>query len=216
MSRRASGFTLLEVLVSVAIFALLAVGAYAVLNQAQQAQAQLDGRAERLAEVQRAINALQQDLEQLALRPTRDEFGDSSPLLKADGSDPEHSSMTFTRSGWRNPIGLPRSSLQHLTWRMDQGKLRREYSLFTDRSPQTPLRGGVMLTRVKSMSLKFLADGDASRSTDWQTSWPANALDKKDTSVPRAAEVSLELVDFGVITRIFRLPETDESEHKKR
>lgn len=215
-ARRQTGFTLLEVLVSVAIFALLAVGAYTVLDQAQQAQAQLDKRSVRLNEVQRAFTLMARDVEQLALRPTRDEFGDPTPLLRADGSGPEESYFTFTRSGWRNPLGLPRGSLQHLSWRLEKGRLKREYSLFTDRAAQTPKRGGTVLAGVKTMNLRFLATADGLGGNNWQTSWPKDTTNRADKTVPRALEVTLDVEGMGEVTRLFRLPEVVKDDTAKK
>lgn len=194
---------------SVAIFAFLAAGAYAVLDQALQAQAQADAKLKRLSEVQRAMALLQRDVEQLALRPTRDEYGDPSPLFRADGRDEDQSFFRFTRGGWRNPLSLPRSGLQYLSWRLDKGKLRRDYALYADRTSQTPNRGGVVLTGVVAMKLRMLAaaEGPLAGKGEWREAWPKDELNKKDTSVPRALEVSLELKDMGTLVRVLRLPE---------
>ncbi|MBI2381368.1 MAG: type II secretion system minor pseudopilin GspJ [Gammaproteobacteria bacterium] len=207
--RAQAGFTLLEVLVAVAIFAFLASGAYAVMEQALKAREQMEVKLARLAEVQRVLAMLQRDVEQLALRPSRDEFGDPNPLFRADGHDDQKSYFRFTRGGWRNPLGLPRSGLQYVGWRLDKGRLRREYALYTDRAAQTPLRGGVMLKGVESLSLRMLeqADKQAGGKGQWRDAWPKDETNKRDATVPRALEITLEMKDMGRIVRVLRLPE---------
>ena len=55
IKRRSTGFTLIEVLVAIAIFASLSVGAYQVLNQVQRSNEVSIERSERLKELQRAL-----------------------------------------------------------------------------------------------------------------------------------------------------------------
>lgn len=66
-----AGFTLIEVLVAIAIFASLSVGAYQVLNQVQRSNEISAERTARLAELQRAMVIMDADFRQMALRQFR-------------------------------------------------------------------------------------------------------------------------------------------------
>lgn len=73
------GFTLIEVLVAIAIFASLSVGAYQVLNQVQRSNELSLERNERLKTLQRALVFLNNDFRQMALRKTRTNGEDPHP-----------------------------------------------------------------------------------------------------------------------------------------
>lgn len=59
-----AGFTLIEMLVALAIFAVIGAAGFAVLDQALRAQRQTDGRLERLAEIQRTMHVVTLDFAQ--------------------------------------------------------------------------------------------------------------------------------------------------------
>lgn len=71
-----AGFTLLEVLVAIAIFSVMAVMAYEGLRNFLAARTLLENRTNAFHARVRGFAQLQQDLEQLVARPVRDELGD--------------------------------------------------------------------------------------------------------------------------------------------
>ncbi|MDF5565276.1 type II secretion system minor pseudopilin GspJ, partial [Vibrio parahaemolyticus] len=66
--QRVKGFTLIEVLVSIAIFASLSVAAYQVVSQVQRSNALSQERTQRLNEIQRAMVMMDNDFRQMAMR----------------------------------------------------------------------------------------------------------------------------------------------------
>ena len=72
-----AGFTLLELLVAVAIFAVVGTLALSGYTQLQKQSEYAEQRLERTREVQRAVQTLAQDLEQAEPRPVREPLGES-------------------------------------------------------------------------------------------------------------------------------------------
>ena len=102
------GFTLLELLVALAIFGLLAAMSYSGLHAVLQQQLYTEQAAERLGALQKLYLIMQRDIEQIVARTVRDEFGDAQlPVVGGDA-------LQFTRGGWRNPAGRQRSTLQRV------------------------------------------------------------------------------------------------------
>ncbi len=101
-----AGFTLIEVLVAIAIFASLSVGAYQVLNQVQRSNEISAERTARLAELQRAMVIMDADFRQMALRQFRtDGEAPSEQILQWKESllDSDQHGLLFVRLGWHNP-----------------------------------------------------------------------------------------------------------------
>lgn len=201
--RRAGGFTLLELLVALAIFAVLATIAYGALNSVLTARRQVEAKGERLAALQTALMVMERDVEEAVPRGVRDELGDRQPALLGGGTGTMV--LTLTRDGWRNPLGLARSTLQRVAYVVDGGQLRRESWSVLDRAPDTVPYDEVLLDKVTAVDVRFFgADGQ------WSAFWPPQSTTGQaaalDVPPPRAVEVSLDLSDFGRITRLFRVP----------
>lgn len=193
---RAAGFTLLELLVALAIFAIMSVMAYAGLSGVLNGRERVLQSLERTAALQKAYVRLRNDLQQLRARPSRDPYGEAQPALALlpDGS------LEFTRSGWRNPLNQPRSALERVAYRLDaEGRLLRTSWQAVDRAQNAPVTEAAVLADVEDLRWRFL-DGE-----EWREAWPiatgsgAPALD----AVPRAVEVAITLKDLGEVRLLF-------------
>ena len=124
-----TGFTLLELVVVMAIFAVLSVMAYGGLANILTARTQVAQSLERTAALQKGYLRLRNDFQQLRARPARDNYGTPQPALQADRGVVE-----FTRGGWRNPLALPRSALERVAYRLEDGRLLRSSWRVLDRA----------------------------------------------------------------------------------
>lgn len=114
-----AGFTLVEMLVALTIFALLAAAGVGILRASVDTQSAVDNRLTEVATIGRLHSLLASDLGQAVLRSTRGPGGER-PAFVGDGR-----SMQLVRAGWSNPDGDSRSSLQRVEWRIEQGGLAR-------------------------------------------------------------------------------------------
>lgn len=189
---KAGGFTLVELLVAVAVFAILAGAAYAALDRMSAAYAAHRDRAEDFQALQMAVARLDMDLRQLTDRPVRTDDG----LLPALAGG--RFSFEGTRAGWSNPANLPRSSLQRIYWRVEDEQLVRRAWPVTDRVANTPALGGPLLDGVRQFDWRYLDGAGA-----WQEQWPVAG--EQPNALPRAVEYRLELADGREIRRLIPL-----------
>ncbi len=212
------GFTLLELMIAIMMFAMISTAAFKLFESVSKAQQVTDGILERLDVLQRAQLIIEKDLFQLSPRSIRDEFGDRQPAVKAPASGGQV--VEFTRSGWRNPLNEIRSDLQRVQYELDEGKLIRSYWRMLDRAPDPVQIRQVLLEQVHRVSLRFLDE-----KKNWRSTWPPEkaetpdkfqvqvkpsaAESKQDNSsmMPYAIELTVQHHDFGKMTTI--LPVSD-------
>ena len=214
MSRVNAGFTLIEVLIALAITAFVAAVAYSSLSTAMLAVESTRTTAQRTYEMNRAWMIISRDLRQFVARPVRDEFGQVEPAMA--GGAAARFALSFTRGGWHNPNGLPRSNLQRVNYRVEDGALWRDTYPVLDRAPETQAQQVRLLEGVEVLELVFLGDlGAAERegrgltldTRGWQASWVADtSAPDLELSPPVALEIRLELEDLGELRRIYALP----------
>ncbi|MDX1335735.1 MAG: type II secretion system minor pseudopilin GspJ [Gammaproteobacteria bacterium] len=195
------GFTLLELLVAISIFGLLSVIAYSGLSSVLNTRQALDEHMERLAEIQRTNLFLTADLRQVVKRGIRDEYGDlQNPLISNElNSDITSRLIELTRSGHPNPLGVTRSNLQRVAYRLEENTLYRLSWTELDRDPESLPYEVELCTDVTDLSFRFLDDQQ-----EWHEQWPP-LEGAATTALPRGVELILELEDWGEIRRLYTL-----------
>ncbi|QHO87567.1 type II secretion system protein GspJ [Klebsiella michiganensis] len=192
MIQRARGFTLVEMLLALAILAALSVAAVTVLQNVMRADTLTRDKGGRMQALQLTFRQMAADFSQIIPRRSRD----SASLFFAGrfqlGSDDW--AIAFSRNGWPNPLGiLPRSEIQNVSYRLRGDRLER---LSYDQ--QDPLPGSlptvtVMQRNVQAFRLRFYASGR------WQDEW------QQTQTLPQGLEVTLTLEQSGEIRRLFLL-----------
>jgi general secretion pathway protein J len=198
-TRPAAGFTLLELLVALAIFSLVAVMSYDGLKMVLNTQAAVEIQADALAELQKVYLLVQRDIEQVVPRPVRDEYGDEQPALTGEDA------LQLTRGGWSNPAGRLRSSLQRVGYAFEDRQLVRYSWAVLDRAQDSEPQRQVLMGDVEEMTIRYLTANN-----EWEQRWP-NPLAVADgnvpaTGLPKAVEITLNHERFGPLLWLFRLP----------
>ncbi len=150
--RRTQGFTLIEILVAVGIFAVIGLVSGHMLGRVIDVSERSEARAERLYELQRAIQLMERDLLQISNRTIRDEYGDSQASLMTGMAG----GLEFSRLGWRNPLAIARSDVQRMRYALVDGELRREFWSVLDRAQDSLPHTQRLLGDVNAMELKYL------------------------------------------------------------
>ena len=193
------GFTLLEVLIAVAIFVIVGALAMGGYNELVKQSEIVESSNARTRAVQRAVQRLVQDFATLEPRPVREPLGETfQPALRADARTEQL--VDLTHAGWANPAGVPRSTLQRVRYRLDEdGRLRRDYWYVLDRTLSGEPASSVLIDRVERVGLRFM---DTNRR--WHEQWPPLGYSGPDLMRlrPIAVEITLELEDWGTITRL--------------
>lgn len=197
--QRQTGFTLLELLVALAVFSLVSLMAYTGLRTVLQSKQQTEQRAARMQQLQTAVLMLERELGQMVPRAIRDEYGDEQPVLRTSDYGPIR--LEFTHGGWRNPTASDRSSLQRVAYGVEDEQLIRLSWSVLDRAQDSAPYRAVLLDGVRELNLRYM-DNDRA----WQTQWPPPTYTPGDPlPLPLAVEVTLTLKDLGEIRRIFPL-----------
>lgn len=195
---RRNGFTLIEVLVALALFGILSALAFMTVNQTLANSDMLNERMDRLQAIQRTMRFLASDLMQAAPRPVRDELGQTQ--LNALRSDLLSGyALEVSHGGWSNPAGLPRGTLQRSAYRIEDEQLLRVHWNVMDRTYGNEPLVTVLLDDVLGLNFRFLQLTD-----EWTETWPPQGTQGASlvTARPRAVEIVLTLPDEGEIRRV--------------
>jgi general secretion pathway protein J len=202
MSKRFSdGFTLIEVLVAMAIFGVMTTLAYMSLGQTFVSADILTKRMDRLQSIQRTIRYLSNDLASAAPRPVRSDVGDTYlPAFMVSAAN--DFALAVTHGGWPNPAGLPRSTQQRSVYLLEDGKLFRIYYTVLDSTYSNNAISTEILDGVESLEFRMIQDN-----SEVTNQWPPAGVQGAgaDRLRPRAVEIILTLESEGEIRRIIEV-----------
>ena len=199
MSRN-KGFTLVELLVALAIFALMSGFAYRGLNEMLEARVALQKESRKWRDVALAVGRLERDLG--AVLPRRVLGASGTPLaplssaLEANSGTP---GLSLTRAGnalLENTLSSP----QRVAWRLRENTLERLSWSGADAAPREQPVAVAVLAPVSGLAFRFLDP----KSLEWRTTWalPGTA----DETLPAAVEATITLASGERVVRLVDLP----------
>jgi len=186
-----SGFTLVEVLIALLVFAILAAAGSAVLSTTITNRLAVKQASDRVADLQRMRALLKADLGQATTRRFRDLNGAIEPQAMATGVEADGALLTLTRAGWTNPGAAPRASMQQVEYRLVDGRLERRFRARLDGSRLGPPQ--VLQRGITDLRIAFVSQG---RQTDV---WVATT----ERPLPDAVRIDMTLPDYGPVTQMF-------------
>lgn len=189
-----SGFTLIEMLLSLMVFAMLGIATYSVINSTIKGNEAVISQNKTLTELQRTFTTLEADIVQLAQRQIRIDGEEPIKLFFRSGEymfDSESIGFGFVRDGWTNPgMILPRSELQTVAYRTYDNKLQRLYFNYVDNEIGAEPRIQDLLFGVTKMTIEFYVKG----------AW-IEELSEQD--IPKLIKIGLETNTYGFIQRSY-------------
>lgn len=197
---RERGFSLLEVLIALAIMAIIAVLAFQSLDIANRSS---DANKEKLTQIERLDRVwvlMENDLRNALGYVNVSAYDELIPALQADANE-LHWLQVF-RGGRSNPLYFPRTELVRVGYRFEEDALWRD-SWWDPSNPDPELAfQQKLLEDIDTIEVRMLpVNAQSVQDGPWVDSWPQEQPDM----LPLAVEITLILEDERELTRLFTL-----------
>jgi len=189
-----TGFSLIELLVAMAIFSVMAALAYGGLNSIARTRGELARQEDAFRDLMRAVAMFDRDLREAVPRPVLGNVGQAVPAMIGTAAGIE-----FTRVGFANPQAEPRANLERVVYALDDGALKRGRYAVLDRAATTVPELSALRGDVTDLRLRYLDRGGR-----WSDAWPLPQAPDPNL-LPRAVQWRITTRDYGDIERIVEL-----------
>ena len=197
--QRHKGFTLLEIMVALVIFAIMAVIVAVGMRTILDSRKHVQIADQQVQQMEIAFALMQRDFSQIIDRPVLDKEGDSEQSLLAAGSG----EVAFTRAGFVNPLfSQPRSELMRVAYSVQDGALIRTTWNVLDQPPNGKAMHRTLLQGVLSMNLQYI-DFYGQVVNSWVLQSGAGGQQDPHQVMPKGIIVTLHLPHNLKIKRIF-------------
>lgn len=199
---RHHGFTLIEILVAVAILAIIAVASSTVLSSVIDSAEASDTQMQELEMLQRSMMVIERDMSQIIALAPRLSGQDNEVVIQGGNgvADSLADGILFTRNGWANPLQrLPRSNLQGVGYRLNgSNELERIYTFFIDNVTNTEPQTRMLLPNVSNLIFEFAIGTNNRNEIQWEEQFTG-------TQLPRGIAIVITSETFGEIRREFAI-----------
>lgn len=195
--KKTAGFTLIEILVALFIFAILSTITAAALHNILQSQKIVRVHAKRLQQLQLTLSLMQQDTNAMIQRSI---YADDFQFFPAFIGRSDY--VEFSRGGLPNPQGIEQqSTLLRLAWLCHNHQLIRRIWAHTDTPHRNQYSDSVLLKNVQNCHFAFL-DKQLRTWNDWKD---VLAQDKTSMNTPNPdkPEILPKAIQFNLITKEF-------------
>lgn len=183
------GFTLIEMLIALAIFGMLTAAGVALLSVSARTQETSDRLLAELGEIRRVSALLTADMAQAAARPWRDR--DGRPQRAFTGAGTGGALMAFVRRGW-SAGDEDGPALQRVGYRLEGGQLRRIAYARVDGGGEAAVVP--LLDGVRGLRLRY-----RDRTGEWSEVWDPG----DGTRLPAAVELVTDTERHGLVRQVF-------------
>ncbi|MFI4963126.1 MAG: GspJ family T2SS minor pseudopilin variant LspJ [Legionellales bacterium] len=193
------GFTLIEILIALTVFAILASITSSALYHAFSTRARVNSQADQLNALQMAISIIEQDTIQIVDRGVRGT--DMHPVAAFIG---QAKYLEFTRDGVINPKSKEkRSTLKRVALVCEGGQLLHRTWISLDAPNRTNFEDKILLEQITHCYFNYL-----DHSLQPLTEWHDQALTQNQTKepFPKAIQVNLTLKEWGEMNMLFIIP----------
>lgn len=196
-AKRGVGFTLVELLVALAIFALVAGLAYRSLTAMLESREGLRAESRKWRDAALFVGRVERDLKSVLDRPATGPSG--TPLAPVSSSieaaGTRENGLALTRSGSAlqdNVLAAP----QRVAYRLREGRVERLAWTSVDAAPRDEPVATPVMPNVRALAFRFLAGND------WRIAWGVPGSAER---IPLAVEMTLTLESGERIVRLVDL-----------
>lgn len=197
--KKKCGFTLMEVLVALAVFAILATITSTAMYQAFNTRARVTVQADRLSELQLGIALISRDTQQMV---TRSVLGNDLHLFPPFTGHANY--IEFTRGGDNSAIaGEVYAKLKRVAYLCHADQLVRRTWNVLDGPTRAQSQDKILLTHLDKCKFAFLTHNQQILA-EWQEY--ALQSDQRQETLPPAIQLTLKLKDWGKMSLLFIVP----------
>lgn len=200
------GFTLIEILIALTVFAIIATLTSSSLYYAFNTRARVSAEADQLNTIQFAVSIIQQDTSQIIDRPIRGNEMRLFPVIVG-----QRNYLEFTRDGNVNPMSMEkRSTLKRIAFVCMEDKLIHRTWTSLDPVDRNIYNDKVLLDNLIDCHFNYL-----NQNLQFLDEWREQTVtqDQIKESFPKAVQLHIAFKNWGKMNMLFPIPEAVYAPH---